>query len=340
MRVHPLGLLAVLLPLFTACRSDSTAPSPSSAVSATASGYVAVDLGTLGGTYSEALGINHSGQIVGQSTTAAGGSPHAFIWQNGVMTDLGTLDPHYQFTKAVAINRAGKAVGESQTASGNEHAFSWKQGVMKDLGAYPGANESFAADINRAGQVLSPHAFLWTRGVWQSLPALAFSNAINDSGWVVGGDWVPIGADGGSYSRAMLLKNGRTKYLRKLGGETNSSMPLDINNFGQMAGQCQNRSGKWRAVRWTKFGGITDLGTLGGTESFATALNDAGVVVGRSRTATRDFRAFVWRDGVMIDLGTLGGKSGRAEDINGAGWIVGSSARADGTVHATLWRPR
>ena len=340
MRVHTLRLLVGLVPLFSACRSDSTAPALDAAAPTAALGYTAVDLGTLGGTYSEALGINHSGQVVGQSTTAAGGSPHAFIWQDGVMTDLGTLDPHYQFTKAVAINRAGKAVGESQTASGDEHAFAWKRGVMTDLGAYPGTIYSYAADVNRIGQVLSPHAFLWTGGVWQSLPALAFSNAINDSGWVVGGDWVPIGGDGGSYSRALLLKKGQTKYLTKLAGETNSSVPLDINNFGQMVGQCQNRWGKWRAVLWNKFGRITNLGTLGGTESFATALNDAGVVVGRSRTAARDFHPFVWRDGVMIDLGTLGGSHGKAEDINDAGWIVGASARADGTVHATLWRPQ
>lgn len=340
MRVHTLGLLATFLPLFTACHSDSTGPAPDAAVSAAASGYIAVDLGTLGGTYSEALGINHWGQIVGQSSTAAGGSPHAFIWQNGTMTDLGTLDPHYQYTDAVAINRAGKVVGSSQTASGEEHAFTWKKGVMTDLGPYPGADHSFAADVNRIGQVLSPHAWLWTGGVWQTLPALAFSNAINDSGWVVGGDWVAFGGDGSSYSRAILLKKGKVKYLTKLAGETNSSVPLDINNVGQMVGQCQNRWGRSRAVLWNKFGRITNLGTLGGNESFATALNDAGVIVGRSRTATRDVRPFVWRDGVMADLGTLGGSHGRAEDINDAGWIVGASARADGTVHATLWRPQ
>jgi hypothetical protein len=42
--------------------------------------YVLTDLGTLGGTYSFAAGINASGQVVGDSTTAAG-NDHAFLLQ-------------------------------------------------------------------------------------------------------------------------------------------------------------------------------------------------------------------------------------------------------------------
>jgi probable HAF family extracellular repeat protein len=138
----------------------------------------------------------------------------------------------------------------------------------------------------------------------------------------------------------MLLKKGRVKYLAKLAGDKNSSVPLDINNSGQMVGQCQNARAKWRAVLWNKFGRITNLGTLGGGHSYATAINDAGQVVGRSRTAAAGFHAFLWRQGVMMDLGTLGGNEARAEDINDAGLIVGSSKRPDGTVHATLWTPQ
>src|SRR4051794_30777895 len=52
--------------------------------------YAALDLGTLGGTSSSAGAMNSSGQVVGQSSTAAGYN-HAFLWQNGTMTDLETL---------------------------------------------------------------------------------------------------------------------------------------------------------------------------------------------------------------------------------------------------------
>jgi probable HAF family extracellular repeat protein len=53
------------------------------------------DLGTLGGTFSTAYGINSNGRIVGLSTTASG-ERHAFYWQSGVMTDMGTLGGSYR----------------------------------------------------------------------------------------------------------------------------------------------------------------------------------------------------------------------------------------------------
>ena len=52
--------------------------------------YTIVDLGTLGGATSVALGINNLGQVVGGADLATG-FRHAFLWDDGVMTDLGTL---------------------------------------------------------------------------------------------------------------------------------------------------------------------------------------------------------------------------------------------------------
>src|SRR5215831_5677384 len=53
---------------------------------------------------------------------------------------------------------------------------------------------------------------------------------------------------------------------------------------------------------------VTDLGTLGGTFSWATGINEAGWVDGFSNLpGDVDQHAFFWRDGVMTDVGTLGG---------------------------------
>ena len=67
-------------------------------------------------------------------------------------------------------------------------------------------------------------------------------------------------------------------------------------------------------------GVMTALGTLGGSSSYATALNDAGQVVGYSWTSgasgTPREHAFLYSSGVMADLGTLSGAISRGVAIN------------------------
>jgi probable HAF family extracellular repeat protein len=56
---------------------------------------------------------------------------------------------------------------------------------------------------------------------------------------------------------------------------------------------------------------MKDLGTLGGTTSFAFDMNDRGQVVGRSNPGPRRAQhiAFLWDPGTgMRDLGALGGE--------------------------------
>src|SRR5262245_40505167 len=72
--------------------------------------YSITDLGTLAGAWSQANDINAYGQVVGSSALVANGSGHAFLWQNGVMTDLGSLGGS---STALGINDAGQVVGES-----------------------------------------------------------------------------------------------------------------------------------------------------------------------------------------------------------------------------------
>jgi probable HAF family extracellular repeat protein len=49
------------------------------------------DLGTLGGTYAQANGINNHGAVVGESRLADGETVHAFLYENGVLRDLHAL---------------------------------------------------------------------------------------------------------------------------------------------------------------------------------------------------------------------------------------------------------
>ena len=56
----------------------------------------------------------------------AGGNPRAFVWRNGVMTDLNTLvpadSPLYLLT-AFAVNDSGEIVGFGATEDGDLHGF-------------------------------------------------------------------------------------------------------------------------------------------------------------------------------------------------------------------------
>ena len=71
----------------------------------------------------------------------------------------------------------------------------------------------------------------------------------------------------------------------------------------------------------------TDLGTLGGAASYATDVNDSGIVVGWSKIATGVDHAFRWTKAQgMIDLGTLPGDQwSRAVSITNSGQVLGIS---------------
>jgi probable HAF family extracellular repeat protein len=81
-----------------------------------------------------------------------------------------------------------------------------------------------------------------------------------------------------------------------------------------------------------------ELGTLGGSSSYAWRLNNAGQVIGYAQTAGGQEHAFLWSAGVLSDLGTLGGTESHAFGINDAGTVVGSATLANGALHAFQWQ--
>jgi probable HAF family extracellular repeat protein len=83
-----------------------------------------IDLGSLGGGYSNAFAVNAKGQVVGVSATAGDLEQHAFSWtQAGGMDDLGTLGGSYSM--ALDLNNNGQVVGEAFLATGERRAVLW-----------------------------------------------------------------------------------------------------------------------------------------------------------------------------------------------------------------------
>jgi probable HAF family extracellular repeat protein len=120
-----------------------------------ASGGIA-DLGTLGGNWSQAIALNASRHITGQSRTASG-QVHAFIYHvdaNGTVlsqTDLGVLSGNSSY--AYDINNDGMVVGTSDSK-----AFLWNGSQMIDLNTEiptgSGWNLTHASAINNSGTIV------------------------------------------------------------------------------------------------------------------------------------------------------------------------------------------
>ena len=83
-------------------------------------------------------------------------------------------------------------------------------------------------------------------------------------------------------------------------------------------------------------GTLTDLGTLGGTNSHAYGMNAAGQVVGDADTAGGATHAFLYSGGVMTDL-TPSAHIAAGTAINDSGQVVGRMALSGGPFQAFLY---
>jgi probable HAF family extracellular repeat protein len=232
--------------------------------------------------------------------------------------------------------------------------------TITDLGVDPASSGGGPNpySVNNKGQVAGAiivngaiHPALWLPSPDYGLPAgwndlgtlspggQGYAWDINDAGQVVGrsggGDFFDTGN-----GRAFIWDS--VNGMRDLGSLPGYAYATaqGLNNIGQAAGYSYNYSGDpyYHAVLWSG-GVITYLGTLGGTYSNASEVNDSAVVTGTSQTGGGQDHGFVWTalQG-MQDIGTLGGSSSGAGSINAIGQVVGQSQIAGDTAwHAFLF---
>jgi probable HAF family extracellular repeat protein len=145
--------------------------------------------GGLGGDESFGASINNRRQVIGTADLAGNESEHAFLWQNGVMRDLGAL-PGDPDSSAQAINDTGTIVGWSGDGEEIFKAAIWKDGIAVDLNSMIPADTDLqlllALGINLRGEIVGLgvsassgefHGFLLTPNV----TGMKISNAATTS---------------------------------------------------------------------------------------------------------------------------------------------------------------
>jgi len=295
------------------------------------------DLGTLpGGASSQTTWITANGLISGNSQNGQidplfSGFPEnrAVLWNNGEITDLGTLPEGGYESFASTVNSRGQAVGfalntipDPFSLAGpgffptQTRAFLWQNGAMQDLGTLGGSG-AFAILVNERGQIAG--------------------ESYTDS--------TPNSSTGLPTVHSFLWENGTMRDLGSLGGTLGN--PTGFNNRGQVIG-VSNLAGDLTShpFLWTKNHGMQDLGTLGGDNGFANWINDDGVIAGKADLPgplPQNHDAVLWRHGAMIDLGTVPGDScANAYYVNASGQVVGTSEDQELCLiptgqHAFLW---
>jgi probable HAF family extracellular repeat protein len=245
------------------------------------------DLGTLGGTYSQATAINGAGVIVGWADVS-GNQPRATVWNGSTPTNLGTLGGDSSW--AYGINASGVVVGYSRTAAGvaTPTAFMYN-GTMQSLGTAG----SMAYGINNSGLIVGSipgtggyaHAASYNGSTWTDLGA-GTAKAVNGNGVIVGYatdfTYDKNGNVTDATQHAAQFIGGYASELAYLTG-FDASVANAVNTNGTIVGYDTNRStGVTHAFVMPSGGAVTDINSLvtGWTITEALAINDAGTIVG------------------------------------------------------------
>ena len=319
--------------------------------------YTVTDLGTLGGTYSYAYGINSVlGWVAGGAATPSqtnGVAQTAFLAPGfGRLINLGTLGgeacPDCN-SNGAAPNIFGEVAVVSETSDNTDPngedfcgmgthrqclAAIWQGGRLKALPTLPGGNNAQVYWLNNRGQAT---------GVSE--------NGTFDSTCSAATPFQKL-----QFEAVKWQANGEIQELVPLNGDT-VAFGFGINDNSQVigvSGLCSNTSAPPvspasdapHGVLWETDGSPVDLGTLGGEPAFnvPSAINDRGEVGGASRSASDgNIHPFLWtKETGMQDLGTFPGAIVTGitccNTLNNLGEAVGVTADSSFNTRAFLWQ--
>lgn len=302
--------------------------------------YDLIDLGFLPGfaSSSSAVDVNDAGAVLCTARDSGGGGQkeRSFLWQQGVVTDLGAL-PGHPYTVATAMNASGVVVGYCHGPNNvpPPRAFRWEAGTMVDLGLLPGTTESYAEGINASGAIVgyckgaANVPFLWD-GTLQSIlfnATAATAWDVSDAGLV----WGNVTLDGETFAGYMSVDEWHHRYV-SLNGRLHSTASGLALGSGYLNLHYEGFALGTTSIQW--------LPTISiGFSTTASGMNDQGQLVGTSAGS-----GVSWVDGELWILGFRipldpGWLVSAASAINDQGWIVGTGAPSGGPSRAVLLRP-
>jgi probable HAF family extracellular repeat protein len=161
-------------------------------------------------------------------------------------------------------------------------------------------------------------------------PQASWVTGLDDRGDVVGAYTAASGTRGyvwrgGAFTDLGVLNSGNYTYA------------TSVNDSGEVVGYSGDFAASTgvQAFAWHD-GTMTELANLGGN-SFASQINDSGLIDGAAATASGQSYAVLWRDGKLTELPGLGGTYSGPVAMNQAGQVAGYSATASGGEDAVLW---
>lgn len=296
-------------------------------------------------------GISNNGKITGAAFVPVTGELHAFVYENGVFTDLGMMG-YTDGAVGSAINNAGQVAGTGYGPG--YHAVLYTNGHVKALGSIDDNGNSYAIAMNRLGHVVG--RALNGDGGWQGFSYLGSFKAvpvevacgINDSDQIVGSydfTWM-VNSTTIDFARHGFIQTGPTLTdVGNLGGGTHRETDAcAINNAGQVTGNSTTATGAVHAFIYNA-GVMTDLGGYGSWNTYGVSINSRGDVVGHIGSPYGGEGAFLYSNGQMKNLTDLLGPQGAlwtsltVSQINDSGWIIGTGS-LNGVSHSFLAKPR
>ncbi len=208
------------------------------------------DLGTFASTYSEAFGVNASGQVVGEGCVNPTCFVHGLLWDGGAPVDLGTLVGG-DASHARGINDDGTIIGDSEISSGGDsHAVTWDSGGIHDLGTLPDDTYSNGVAINAGGHATGrsggrpgggSYSFFWDGSAMSEIPLMPGGSFLNTAALNASDQVVGLGDVYGGDQTAFLWESstGQTIDLNTLlpsGSGWQLATATGINDDGQIVG--------------------------------------------------------------------------------------------------------